>query len=274
MDFNGSDGFVYAICDSLAACDTATVTITVLAVIDAPVANDDTVVTNEDTPVTIDVAANDTDPDGNLDLGSTNNTCATCTSPSNGVLTNSGDGSFVYTPTLGFSGSDGFVYAICDSLAACDTATVTITVNDTPVADDDTVVTNEDTPVTIDVAANDTDADGNLDPGSTNNTCATCTSPSNGVLTNSGDGSFVYTPTLNFSGSDGFVYAICDSLAACDTATVTITVNDTPVANDDTIVTDEDTPVTIDVAANDTDVDDYLVLGFDQQHLCHLHKSQ
>ncbi len=146
-----------------------------------------------------------------------------------------------------------------------------------PAANDDTVVTDEDTPVTIDVAANDTDADGNPVLGSINNTCTICTSPSNGVLTNSGDGSFVYTPTLDFSGSDGFVYLMCVGPTACDTATVTITVlavNDAPVADDDTVVTNEDTPVTIDVDANDTDADGNLVPGFDQQHLCHLHKSQ
>ena len=44
----------------------------------------------------------------------------------------------------------------------------------------------------------------------------------------------------------------------CDTATVTVTVNDVndpPVANDDSATTDEDTPVTIDILDNDTDID-------------------
>jgi hypothetical protein len=36
-------------------------------------------------------------------------------------------------------------------------------------------------------------------------------------------GTFDYTPNPHFNGLDGFVYEICDTLCACDTATVTIT---------------------------------------------------
>jgi hypothetical protein len=48
--------------------------------------------------------------------------------------------------------------------------------------------------------------------------------PTNGALVNNGDGSFTYTPNLNFSGTDSFVYEICDTQGACDTASVIITV--------------------------------------------------
>ncbi|MCC6166182.1 MAG: tandem-95 repeat protein [Caldilineaceae bacterium] len=270
-DFNGADGFVYEICDSLAACDTATVALTVNAVNDPPVAVDDSAVTGEDTPVTIAVAANDMDVDDNLLPASANTTCAAgsagCNDAANGALTNNGDGSFGYTPNADFNGADGFVYEICDSLAACDTAIATITVDavdDPPLANDDNVVTSENTPVTIDAAANDGDPDGNLVPNSANTTCGGCLIPSDGVLTNNGGGSFGYTPNANFNGSDSFIYEICDSLAACDTAIVTITVtsiNVAPVVVDDSAVTSEDTPVTIDAAANDMDVDDNLAPG-------------
>jgi hypothetical protein len=63
---------------------------------------------------------------------------------------------------------------------------------------------------------------------------------------------------LNFFGADGFTYSIGDGNGGTDGATVTITinaVNDPPTANDDVAVTDEDTAVTIDVLANDSDVD-------------------
>ncbi len=68
-DFNGTDSFTYEVCDDgmPVLCDTATVTVTVTPVNDPPVANDDTTGTSEDTPVTIDVTANDTDPDGVID---------------------------------------------------------------------------------------------------------------------------------------------------------------------------------------------------------------
>ena len=97
--------------------------------------------------------------------------------------------------------------------------------NDPPAAHDDSVTTPENTAVTIDVAANDSDADGNLDPTTTNTTCAGCAGPSNGSLFNHGDGTFDYTPTNGFTGSESFVYEICDTDQLCDTAIVSVTVN-------------------------------------------------
>ena len=66
-NFNGTDSFTYKANDGTADSNTATVTITVTAVNDAPVAANDTYTTNEDTPLTVtapDVLANDTDVDG------------------------------------------------------------------------------------------------------------------------------------------------------------------------------------------------------------------
>jgi hypothetical protein len=124
-EFNGGDGFTYEVCDAALLCDTADVTIDVTFVNDPPVANDDTAATNADTPVTIDVVANDTDPDGNLVPGS-----ATATSgPTSGGLVNNGDGTFEYTPDPGFSGGDTFTYDVCDIEPLCDTGSVSITVS-------------------------------------------------------------------------------------------------------------------------------------------------
>jgi hypothetical protein len=97
--------------------------------------------------------------------------------------------------------------------------------NDPAVAVEDSASTAENTAVTIDVAANDSDPQGSLDPASANTTCATCAATRNGRLANNGNGTFLYTPSPNFNGSDSFVYEICDTLGACDTSTVTITVN-------------------------------------------------
>ncbi len=93
-----------------------------------PVANDDSASTPEDTPVTIDVAANDSDPNGNLNPTLANMTCPTCSEPANGSLLNNGDGTFTYTPDPDFTGSDSFVYEICDTGLLCDSATVSITI--------------------------------------------------------------------------------------------------------------------------------------------------
>jgi hypothetical protein len=93
-----------------------------------PVAGDDSAGTTEGAAVTVNVAANDIDPDGNLDPASANTGCPTCTTSANGALVNNGDGTFTYMPSSGFIGTDSFVYEICDTQGACDTATVTLTV--------------------------------------------------------------------------------------------------------------------------------------------------
>ncbi len=190
----------------------------------APVAVDDSASTGQGSPVIVNVAGNDGDVDGNLVPGS----AAPTTGPSSGAAVGNANGTITYTPTPGFVGTDDFDYEICDTTALCDTATVTVTVssgNVAPVAVDDGAVTAEGVAVTIDVAANDDDVDGELDLGSVTTGCGACVVPAHGGLVNHGDGTFVYTPAVGFSGTDGFVYEICDTEGACDTATVTITVS-------------------------------------------------
>ncbi len=260
LNFNGSDSFTYQVCDTGGLCDTATVTVTVTPVNDAPVANNDAATTNEDTAVTVDVVANDTDVDGNLDPTSV----SIVAGPSNGAITsiNPATGEVTYQPNLNFNGSDSFTYQVCDTGGLCDTATVTVTVtpvNDAPVANDDTATTAEDNAVTVNVLANDTDIEGNINPASV----TVVAGPSNGAITsiNPATGEITYQPNLNFNGSDSFTYQVCDTGGLCDTATVTVTVtpvNDAPVANDDTAVVVQDTLTDIDVVANDTDIDGNL----------------
>ena len=72
-------------------------------------------------------------------------------------------------------------------------------------------------------------------------------------------GEITYTPSANFFGTDSLTYTVADNEALTSNAgTVTLTVtnvNDVPVAGDDSAVTGEDTPVLIDVIANDNDID-------------------
>ncbi len=63
-DFHGTDSFNYTISDGNGGTDTATVTITVDPVNDAPVAVDNSDSTPEDTPVIVAVLGNDSDPEG------------------------------------------------------------------------------------------------------------------------------------------------------------------------------------------------------------------
>lgn len=113
-----------------------------------------------------------------------------------------------------------------DASAICDIGAVEIELaNQPPIAVDDTATTRQNIPVTIEVAFNDSDIDGNLDVTSANTACGLCSTPSNGQLFNNGDGSFNFTPDLDFVGADAFIYEICDTEGACDTADVAITVD-------------------------------------------------
>jgi VCBS repeat-containing protein len=100
-------------------------TITVNAVNDAPVANDDSYTISEDTTLVIPalgILANDTDADGDT------LTAVLDSAPSNGSLTLNADGSFTYTPDTSFTGVDTFTYHANDGTANSNIATVTITV--------------------------------------------------------------------------------------------------------------------------------------------------
>ncbi|MBN1995360.1 MAG: tandem-95 repeat protein [Anaerolineae bacterium] len=210
-----------------------------------PIAIDDAANTNENTPVTVNVLLNDSDPDGTLVPG----TVAVISGPANGaVAVNPGTGQITYTPNLNFSGSDTFIYQVCDNDGACDTATVTITVisiNAPPNAVDDPAFTDQNIPITITVLNNDSDPDG--DPL----TVIAVGLPANGVATTNNT-TVTYTPNPGFAGNDTFTYTISDGLLT-DTATVTVSVNGPPVAVNDTPNTAEDTPTVINVLGNDSD---------------------
>lgn len=213
----------------------------------SPNAIDDNGSSNEDTPVTINVVGNDSD---SIDLSLT---VTGVTNGSSGTAINNGDGTVTYTPNLNFNGPDTFTYTVTDDAGNSTIATVNVTVNsvnDPPVAVDDTATTNEDTPITTDnVLSNDTDVDNTLTPAS----ITAFTQGANGTVSNNGDGTFTYTPSTNFHGTDSFTYTISDG-ASSDTATVNVTVNsvnDPPVAGDDVATTNEDTPATLNVLAND-----------------------
>ena len=121
-DFNGSDSFSYTANDGTSDSNVANVSITVNAVNDSPVANDDSTSTTRDKAVTIGVLANDSDVDGDA-LGVTN-----LTQPTNGAVTLNADQTVTYTPSTGFVGDDSFTYTANDGTVNSNTATVSISV--------------------------------------------------------------------------------------------------------------------------------------------------
>lgn len=248
-DTYNADTFDYSIEDGNGGTATATVTIAVNPVNDAPVAEDDSVTTLEDTAVTIAVLSNDSDVDGNsLSVSSV-------PPPTLGTVVVNSDNSLTYTPYPNVNGSDNFTYTIIDGFGGMDTALVSVAispVNDNPIAVDDSRVTLEDTAVTIDVLANDSDVDGD------DLAVSSVTSPTNGTVVINLGNTLTYTPAPGYFGNDSFTYTIDDGNGGTAGATVTITVsaeNDNPVAVDDTAFTDEDVEIIIDVLGNDTDED-------------------
>ncbi|MEJ2754381.1 MAG: tandem-95 repeat protein, partial [Gammaproteobacteria bacterium] len=219
-DFNGSDAFTYKLTDpGNAESNTVTVTLTVQSVNDEPIANDDTVQTAEDTAVSISPLDNDSDADGTLSAS----TVTVVTSVTHGQLINNGDGTLAYTPSENYNGSDSFTYTVQDNESGTsNTATVTLTVtsvNDNPVATDDTATVNEDSSVLISPLTNDTDVDGSVA------SLVIDTAPTQGAAVVNADNTVTYTPATNFNGSDQFTYhAVDDVGAASSSAQVSITV--------------------------------------------------
>jgi uncharacterized repeat protein (TIGR01451 family)/gliding motility-associated-like protein len=122
-------------------------------------------------------------------------------------------------------------------------------VNSVPVAVDDYVSTNEMSSFAGNLASNDTPSP---DGG---NVWAKLSEPIHGMATVNSDGTFIYTPTANYHGADSFTYRVCDVDGDCATATVYINImwiNHLPVAVNDTYTIDENTELTVNLAANDT----------------------
>jgi PKD repeat protein len=245
VDANGADSFSYKASDGKLDSAVVTVDVNITPVNDAPVAESTSVVTNEDSSVT-----------GNLQATDIDSTALTFTlsgNAANGVALINGDGSYTYTPNGDFNGNDSFSYSVSDgALAAKATVKVTVNaVNDAPVALDDSLTITEDSKVGIDVLVNDTDVDGDtLQLASLGN-------PVHGsvVLNNN---QAVYTPNTNYNGVDNFTYSVSDGKGGAATGKVNIiltAVNDAPVAVDDQANAEGTIPVTIDLLANDTDVD-------------------
>jgi len=125
-NYNGADSFTYKANDGSADSNVATVNITVTAVNDPPVANNDAYSTKVNTARSVaapGVLANDGDVD------SPSLTARLVSGTSHGTVTLNSDGSFVYTPASGFQGVDTFTYVANDGQADSNVTTVSITVD-------------------------------------------------------------------------------------------------------------------------------------------------
>ncbi|QYJ78035.1 tandem-95 repeat protein [Shewanella acanthi] len=251
-NYFGSDSFTFRVTDDDGGVSApATIVINVSDVNDLPVANAQSLTTNEDVPLNITLSG--TDVDGTIA------SYTLVSQPSHGQLSGTG-ANRVYTPAANYFGTDSFTFRVTDDDGGVSTvATIAInvvSVNDVPVAVDDVLTMEEDGgPVTVNVLGNDTDADGDT-------LTVTSAIATSGQVSINPDGSLSFTPDADFNGTVTITYTISDGKGGTATATVTITVtsvNDAPVAIDDVTSTLEETPVTIDVLANDSDDDNRLI---------------
>src|SRR5437879_5974214 len=251
-NYNGPDSFTFKANDGTVDSSAATVSITVTAVNDPPVAANDSYAATEDTVLTIaapGVLANDSDVDGDP------LTALIVVGPAHGSVTLNATGSFTYTPAANYNGPDSFTYKANDGAADSAAATVSLTVvhvNHAPVAAAQTVTTAEDTAKAVVLTASDADGDPL--------TYSVVAGPTHGALSGTAP-NLTYTPVANYNGPDSFTFKANDGTVDSSAATVSITVtavNDPPVAANDSYAATEDTVLTIaapGVLANDSDVD-------------------
>jgi large repetitive protein len=236
--FVGLDSARYTVCDnaSPSLCSTAWIYVQVTATgvntNATPIVLSDVASTTQGIPVTINVKGNDYDPNSGQMLGLP---MITGVVP-NGTATVNADGTITFVPTAGFVGTSTFAYTICDngSASLCVTASVTVTVLATPApngtnmppsAMDDSYQVLKGTSIAGNLGLNDTDPNG----GQTL-THSLLTNPTRGVVSLNANGTYTYTPNAGFTGTDQFIYKVCDNgnPSLCDTATVYITVYEFP----------------------------------------------
>lgn len=203
--WSGVDAFTYTITTPGGQTVTATETITVQAL---PLAVSDSYVTALNTPVNGDA--------GTGDSYSAGSTFAQTSSPAHGTVVWNSDGTYVYTPTTGWSGVDTFTYEVTGPDNNTDTATETITVEALAIAANDSLSTD------LNVSVNGAAATGDTYPAGT--TFAKTSNPAHGTVVWNVDGTYVYTPNSGWSGVDTFTYSFTTPGGQTMTATETITV--------------------------------------------------
>ncbi|WP_202220468.1 Ig-like domain-containing protein, partial [Okeania sp. KiyG1] len=231
-----------------------------------PVATDNSSTTVAGQPVTFNITDDDSDPETTIDLTtvdldpSTPEQETTFTQPGEGTYTLDDEGNLTFTPVEGFTGQTTPIsYTVQDSTGAVSNS-ANISIDVTPVGnlDDDSATTPIDTPVTVNIADNDTPIDLtsiDLDPD-TPGEQKTLEVPDQGTFEVDDDGNVTFTPVSGFTGVVSIPYVANDPDGTpLDPADISIDV--TPVGNldDDSATTPIDTPVTVNIADNDTPID-------------------
>ncbi len=225
QDFSGEAFFTYKVDDGTVMSGTALVTITVNAVNDAPIANNDSYSLLVNGTLTVDAANGVKANDSDVETDTAALTVTLSSSVSHGSLSFNADGSFTYTPNADYIGADSFTYTLSDGELS-DTAAVSISVspdNEVPTAAPDgyNVVAGDTLNATaaIGVLANDSDPDGDV------LTAVLVDNVATGSLSFNADGSFVYMAPADADGTVTFTYKANDGTADSSTAVVTLSIS-------------------------------------------------
>jgi uncharacterized delta-60 repeat protein len=248
-----SDSFTYTINDGDVDSPPATVSLSINGVNDLPQATNDLANVNEGGSVIINLLSNDSDAEtANSALIITNLSAA-----SNGTIVNNNDGTVTYSHGGSETLSDNFSYSIndgeVDSLLAAVSLSIN-SINDSPLAMDDTGNVDEASSVIIDLRSNDSDAE-------TANSALIITNlsiASHGTIVNNNDGTVTYSHDGSETLSDNFSYTINDGEVDSALAAVSLSingVNDLPQATNDLAGVDEGNSVLIDLLSNDSDAE-------------------
>lgn len=214
LNYNGADIFSYQVCDDDNSCVTSSVNLNISPANDAPVANGGSYNTNEDETLNAAIT-NDTDADGDeLDY-------SIISQPMNGIMVLQSNGTFSYTPITNYNGPDMATYEVCDQNNVCDAAVLQFMVapaNDPPVAGNLSNVTYQNEALNGNLSIYTSDADGD------NMTFSLINTAENGVFLLNANGTYTYTPNLDFSGNDAVAFEVCDPSNACTPGNLAITV--------------------------------------------------
>ncbi|MFG1422255.1 Ig-like domain-containing protein [Roseixanthobacter liquoris] len=281
-NYSGAVKFAYTLSDGQGGLGDGQIDIALSPVNDLPIVGTDKFTVTERESVVLNLLANDSDPDNDalritsiagMSLPASGGAGIKVSVPG-GTLTLASDGNLTFTAAANYGGNVSFTYTVSDGHGGLSTGTVTgtvVSVNEAPVAGDDTLSVTEDVVSTINVLGNDKDADG--DPlrvvaidnkplvavvGSTGVVSTAPVEVADGSVTLNGNGTLFFTPKANFNGATSFSYTVSDGQGGTDTATVHLNVaavNDAPVAAGDSFAVAGDVGTTLNLLANDTDMD-------------------
>jgi VCBS repeat-containing protein len=232
-DFHGIDGFTYRASDGTTATP-GTVTITVLADNDPPVAHADAYTIGQGGTLNVAAASGLLSNDTDVDNGAGQLTALLGVGPANGTLSLAADGSFTYTPSATFTGADSFTYRVSDGsdTSTLATATVTVTptghVNGAPAGGSFTAGDPDPRTGVVIGSVSGTDPDGD-----TLNYSAPVSTGKGTISINASTGSFSYTPTdearqaaASTPGvdTDSFTVTVSDGNGGTTTVAVSVTI--------------------------------------------------